>query len=145
MAPKPRPSGFSLIELVIVVAIVGILATIAYPSYRDYVIKSRRSDAMAMLTQAQLAQEKYRANNTTYGTLANIGVPATTTDSHYTLSEVKEEITDVSDCSATGSPTATSYAIVAVAKTGQDQDIAACRKLCVDETGTLYPTDCIRR
>ncbi len=65
--------AFTLIELMIVVAVVGILAAIAYPSYTQYVLKSRRSDAKAILLQMQLAQEKWRANNTSYtSTLSNI-------------------------------------------------------------------------
>ncbi|MDO9139673.1 MAG: type IV pilin protein [Methylobacter sp.] len=80
-----RGSGFTLIELMITVAIIGILSTIAYPAYTDYVIRAKRSDGKAALLQVQLAQEKWRANNTTYGTLANIGVAATSPDGHYTV------------------------------------------------------------
>jgi type IV pilus assembly protein PilE len=61
-----RQSGFTLIELMIVVAVVGILAAIAYPSYIDYVRKSKRSDAMAGLLRVQLEQEKYRASSLAY-------------------------------------------------------------------------------
>lgn len=77
--------GFTLLELMIAVAIVGILAAIAYPSYRESVMKSRRSDAKAALLQVQLAQEKWRANNPTYGTLAQIGVGATSGEGYYTI------------------------------------------------------------
>lgn len=61
-----RESGFTLIEVMIVVAIVGIIAAIALPSYQSSVRKSRRSDAHALLQAAQLAQEKFRLNNTSY-------------------------------------------------------------------------------
>ena len=47
-----RSAGFTLIELMIAVAIVGILASIAYPSYQKYVIESRRTDARALLMRA---------------------------------------------------------------------------------------------
>ena len=60
--------GFTLLELMIVVAVVGILAAIAYPSYTEYVMKGRRSDAKAGLLNLQLAQEKYRANCVQYAT-----------------------------------------------------------------------------
>ena len=65
--------GFTLIELMIVVAIVSILAAIAYPSYQNAIRTARRADAMDALLTLQSLQEKYRANNTTYGTFAQIG------------------------------------------------------------------------
>ncbi len=80
-----RESGFSLIELMIVVAIIGILAGIAYPSYTEFVTKSKRGDAKAALLDAQLQQEKYRTNNTTYGTATQAGIEAVSTDGYYTI------------------------------------------------------------
>jgi len=78
--------GFTLIELMIVVAIIGVLAGISYPAYQDYVLRAKRSDAKAALLTVQMAQEKYRANNPIYGTLAQIGASATSSDGYYTIS-----------------------------------------------------------
>ena len=52
-APTARPTGFTLIEVMIVVAIVGILAAIALPSYNEYIRRGHRADARAGLLQAQ--------------------------------------------------------------------------------------------
>ena len=83
---RQRQPGFTLIELMITVAVVGILAAIAYPSYMDSVRASRRADAINDLSAIALAQEKWRANNATYGTLVNIwgGVTASS-GGYYTL------------------------------------------------------------
>lgn len=58
--------GFTLIELMIVVAIIAILAAIAMPAYTDYVRRARRSDAIQELLRLQQAQEKWRAGHSTY-------------------------------------------------------------------------------
>jgi len=78
-----KTKGFTLIELMIVIAVVAILAIIAIPSYREQVAKSRRAEAMRGLGDLQLRQERWRSNHTSYGTYANLGSP---TVDNYTLS-----------------------------------------------------------
>ncbi len=54
-----RQAGFTLIELMIVVAIIGIIAAIAYPSYQDSVNRTQRSDALTTLSRLATAQERF--------------------------------------------------------------------------------------
>ena len=68
--------GFTLIELMIVIAIIGLLAAIAYPSYRDSVLRSHRSEATIALTDIQLRQERLRANCRFYGAMRSTGFAA---------------------------------------------------------------------
>ena len=63
---KPVQSGFTLIEVMIVVAIIGILAAIAYPSYDEYVKRANRSEGQALLNDAAARQERYFAQNNAY-------------------------------------------------------------------------------
>lgn len=70
----------------IAVVIIAILTMIALPSYLESVRKGRRSDAVSRLAQVQQAQERWRANNASYATLAQLGIPATVTGGYYTLS-----------------------------------------------------------
>ena len=65
--PVARYKGFTLIELMIVVAIIGIIAGIAYPSFGESVKKARRSDARGGLVELALSQSKLRGSCTTYG------------------------------------------------------------------------------
>ncbi len=61
-----KNSGFSLIELMIAVAIVGILSAIAYPSYVSYIEKGRRSECRAGLLKTMQQQERYFTQRNTY-------------------------------------------------------------------------------
>lgn len=70
MIRKLKADGFSLMELMITIAIIGILASIAYPSYQEQVAKSRRAEASGALLSAAQALERYYSANGRYTTAA---------------------------------------------------------------------------
>lgn len=66
--------GFTLVEIMLALVVVGVLAAVALPAYQQAVQKGRRSDAIAMLTAVQQAQERWRANRTGYAAnLSDLG------------------------------------------------------------------------
>jgi len=88
--------GWTLIELVVVVAVLAILVMIAYPVYTEQIIKSRRPDGMALLyNAAQREQQFYTVNNSFTATAGSGGldISATSSDGYYTLSIVADSTT----------------------------------------------------
>lgn len=79
--------GFSLVELMMAVTIIGILTAIAYPSYTSYVLKSHRADAMTTLSQDQIRLERCYAQNTSYNGACTAlpAFPQTSTQGFYTI------------------------------------------------------------
>jgi len=121
-----RSAGFTLIELMIVVVIIGILAAIAVPAYTEYVKRAKRADAKAALLQAQLAQEKYRANHVTYGTtLTAISINSTSPDGYYTIA-------------ISGTPDATTYTVTAAPKSPHTD--STCGTFAVNKDGADVST-----
>jgi type IV pilus assembly protein PilE len=74
--------GFTLIELMIVVAVIGILAAVAYPSYQDSVRKSRRADGQTALLQAVQVAERFFTRNNSY---LGVDIAAASDEGHYDL------------------------------------------------------------
>ncbi|MXR37714.1 type IV pilin protein [Craterilacuibacter sinensis] len=86
--------GFTLIEMMITVAIIGILTAIAMPSYREYVLRSHRTEATAKISEIQLAQERFFTVNNRYAdslvdlAIANASGASARTENGYYLIQI---------------------------------------------------------
>ena len=110
-----RQGGFTLIELMITVAIVGILAAVAYPSYREYVAKSRRVEAQALLMQSVQWMERFYAENYSYS--ANTAGVAVTDASMFPARYSRSPASGTAAYTITVNATATTFTVTA-ARTG---------------------------
>lgn len=115
--PAPRSNrGFTLIELMIAVVIIAVLAAVALPAYFESVRKSRRGDAIALVSQVAQAQERWRANSanfaTDFGTTV-LNVRSTAASGVTTLTEPYYTIT-IPSAAATNT-----YTVRAVARASQ--------------------------
>jgi type IV pilus assembly protein PilE len=78
---KRRMAGMTLLELMAVVVVIGVLGMIALPSYRQYVMRSQRTEAKAALMQLATQQERFYLQNRTYsGNPAALGFPSNVTE-----------------------------------------------------------------
>lgn len=154
---KRSQRGFTLIELMITVAIVAILAAIAFPSYTKYVQRGYRSEGIAMLTDAAARAERFYAQNNMYtgATVASLGLVTNADIEATSLATGKSDIkdTDVTDVSSTSSKykltvvsaTATTYKFQVVPQGSQTKD--TCGTLAIDQAGnktSTAGTDCFK-
>lgn len=121
MTATNRHDGFTLIELMIVIAIIGILAGIAYPQYSQYVQKSRRADGQLALLEEVQALERCKSTRYSYAncTLTHASSP----ENYYTI---------------TLTSTASTFAITA---TGQNQQVndTDCNEMTINHLGERTP------
>lgn len=75
--PRSRSGGFTLIEVMIVVAIIGILAAVAIPAYNDYVRRGQLPEGFSQLSQYRAKMEQYYQDNRNYGTAAKCAADST--------------------------------------------------------------------
>jgi type IV pilus assembly protein PilE len=133
--------GFSLIELMVVVAVFAILSSMAVNSYRRYTLRATRTEGRLALLAIQVAQEKYFLQNNAYAQdlatviaappaglgVSSINASGVTTNGNYTISF------------AAVSPT--TYTLQAVATGNQVKDTTACLTFTISDQGARTPAD----
>jgi len=132
MNKKIKNGGFTLIELMITVAIMGILATIAYPSYNDFVVRNNRAEAPRELVRLANLQEQLFVDSRAYtANISDLGVGSTavweTPNGLYKISSV-----------VVGS----TFTLTATAQGTQATNDAACSAITLTDTGKKSPLIC---
>ncbi len=131
MKNKSGMRGVTLIELLTVVAIIGILGTIAMSSYRNSILRSHRAEAKIALMTIKVEQEKFFLQNRRYARSAEM-----TTDLHVNASTQRGYYT----IALTTANTDTTYSATATAAGGQADD-SACKAFTVTSAGNQTSTD----
>lgn len=139
MKRKQSFRGFTLVELMVVVAIVALLVALSLPAYQRYIRKANRAEAQQLMMQYANLQEIWRANDSDYAKSSDIAVPA---HGRYTF-----YVRATGNTCENQDPTATQYTVVACALGGTDQVNdeergASCSPLTLDQADIKTPINC---
>ncbi|MEE9357992.1 type IV pilin protein [Candidatus Vondammii sp. HM_W22] len=127
-----RVRGFTLIELMITVAVIGVLAAIAYPSYRDQIIKTQRTDGKSALIQAAVLQERWFTENSKYTTdMTKLG-GSNSQEGHYVIGA---KIGDITGTACNKSAHTKDNCFELTATPGSTQSDNGCKNLTLDSFG----------
>ena len=134
MHKKSHQQGMTLLELMVVIAIVGILAAIALPSFNNSVMQARRADARNALFDWQLRQAEYFADNLSFADVSTINDGG---DNTVVSSEGYYDVTVTSS-------SASAFQMTATPKSGTTQagDTECADYFCINQDGPLYTGNC---
>ena len=133
---KKSVRGFTLIELIITVAIVGILAAVAFPSYTAYLAKGRRADARVQLATAQQWTERFYSENFNYATdTASNAASATFSLQPFSTSPRNGEGAALYNITLTVASTSQTYTLTAAPLAGGAMAADACGSFTLNNTG----------
>lgn len=132
---KQRQNGITLLELMIVLAVIGIIAAVAYPSYQETIRIGRRADAITSLLKLQMDQEKWRASHIKYADALDGDHCGSVNATGLCWGE-KEITRDFYQIAVTeASEDGTGFVATATPREGTDQEHDTCQLIVVNQNG----------